>query len=245
MIDSKPAYFISDLHLGARYPGARPEREAELIRFLRTRARLASHLFIVGDLFEFWMEYRNYIPKEFIRTLTALQELVDHGVEVHYLSGNHDFNLGNFFSERLGIRTHHAPLEIALQGRKLLLLHGDGLAHSDWKYRWMKSVLVHPLANRCFHWIHPDVGMALAHALSGFSRDRHGNQPRKLDEYEAASRSLLAKSGVDILMHGHTHAAFVKSVPEGIYVNSGEWLYKMEFIAMRDGICRVEGLKDA
>jgi UDP-2,3-diacylglucosamine hydrolase len=172
--------------------------------------------------------------------LAALAALSRSGVEVHYLSGNHDFNLGRFFADTLGLQVHSGPLALDLQGRKLLLLHGDGLARSDWKYRIMKKVMTHPLSNRCFRLIHPDFGMGLARALSKLSRDKHQNRPRHMDEYEAASRELLASGKHDIVMHGHTHAAFVKTVPEGVYVNSGEWLHKMEYAAMTGGECRIE-----
>lgn len=237
---NKPAYFISDLHLGATYRGLRADREDLLVRFLERKASEASHLFILGDLFEFWMEYRSFIPKEHFRILAALGRLADAGVEVHYLSGNHDFNLGSFFEESLGLHTHDGPLALELQGRKMLLLHGDGLARSDWKYRVMKRIMTHPLSNRGFRLIHPDFGMALARRLSKASRDQHQNEPRHMDEYEAASRALLKQGAHDILMHGHTHAAFVKTFPEGIYINSGEWLQRMEFVAMQDGVCRIE-----
>ena len=237
---ARPAYFISDLHLGARYRGMPPERETWLLRFLREEAPRASHLFILGDLFEFWMEYRYFVPKGHVRVLAALEGLARAGVEVHYLAGNHDFNLGAFFRDQLGLRVHADGLRLELQGKRLMLLHGDGLAATDGRYRVMKKIFRHPLANFLFRLVHPDWGMGLAHALSGLSRDRHGNRPRKLDEYEAAGRALLAQRDCDILMHGHTHAAFVKEVPEGIYVNSGEWLYEMKYVAMENGACRVE-----
>ncbi len=234
------AYFISDLHLGALYSDLNPEREKILVRFLEEKAALGQQLFILGDLFEFWMEYRFYIQKDHFRTLAALGELVKKGVKVYYLSGNHDFNLGEFFQKTLGIEVHTKPLSISLQGKKMLLLHGDGEAKSDWKYRILNKIMVHPLANTCFKWVHPDLGMALARSLSKLSRDQHHNKPRFMEEYEAASLNHLRKSGADILMHGHTHAAFVKTFPEGIYVNCGEWLYDMKYIAMSEGICRVE-----
>jgi UDP-2,3-diacylglucosamine hydrolase len=236
---TETAYFISDLHLGARYAKARPEREAQFRRFLEDTASQASHLFILGDLFEFWMEYRHYIPKAHFRTLAALSRLAESGVEVHYLCGNHDFNPGPFFGEHLGMQIHTEPLAVELQGKKMLLLHGDGLAASDWKYRLMKKITVHSWSNHAFKWLHPDRGMELARFLSKLSRDRHGNQPRGLKEYEAACRALLLQ-GYDIVMHGHTHAAFVREFPEGVYVNSGEWLERMEYISLRDGQCRLE-----
>jgi UDP-2,3-diacylglucosamine hydrolase len=240
MPESALAYFISDIHLGARYRGMPPERETWLLRFLREEAPRAAQLFVLGDLFEFWMEYRSFVPKGHFRVLAALEALARAGVEVHYLAGNHDFNLGRFFRDQLGIQVHDDGILVTLQGKRLRLLHGDGLAATDGRYRLMKKVFRHPLSNFLFRILHPDWGMGLAHALSGLSRDQHGNRPRKLDEYEAAGRALLAAGDCDIVMHGHTHAAFVKQVPEGVYVNSGEWLYGMKYIAMEGGTCRVE-----
>ncbi len=236
----KPAYFISDLHLGALYRGLKPDRERLLVHFLEQKAHKASHLFILGDLFEFWMEYRSFIPKDYFQTLSALGRLAQSGVEIHYLSGNHDFNLGHFFQDTLGFKIHSDSLALELQGKKILLLHGDGLAKSDWKYRILKRILRHKLSNRTFQLLHPDFGMGLARAVGKLSRDRHQNLPRFMDQYEAASRKLLADGNHDILIHGHTHAAFVKDVPEGIYVNSGEWLHEMKYVAMTQGCCRIE-----
>ncbi len=234
------AYFISDLHLGAAHAGLDPDREILVLRFLREKAAAASHLFILGDLFEFWMEYRSYVPKEHFRILAALEALARQGVEVHYLSGNHDFNLGGFFREHVGLRVHADEIRVELQGKRLLLLHGDGLAKSDWRYRIMKKVFRHRLSGFLFRLLHPDFGMGLARWSSKASRDQHQNRPRHMDEYEAAGRALLAEGSHDVLIHGHTHAAFVKEFPEGIYVNSGEWLTRMEYVAMENGACRIE-----
>jgi UDP-2,3-diacylglucosamine hydrolase len=232
-------FFVSDLHFGADYGKAHPDREGHFVRFLETRVPGASHLFILGDLFEFWMEYRNYVPKKHFRVLAALARLVEQGVEVHYLSGNHDFNLGSFFGDSLGLKVHQGPVPVELQGKRVLLLHGDGLASSDWKYRLVKKIMLHPWSNGAFRLLHPDFGMELAKGLSKLSRDRHGNRPRFLEQYEKASRKLLAQ-GHDVVMHGHSHAGFVKRLPEGVYVNSGEWLERMEFVVMRGGVCSLE-----
>lgn len=240
MSDGPIAYFISDLHLGASYRNLDPGRENLVLRFLEEKAAAASHLFILGDLFEFWMEYASFIPKQHFRILAALEGLARRNVQVHYLSGNHDFNLGSFFRDDMGLNVHEDELRIELQGKRLLLLHGDGLPPSDWRYRVMKRVVRHPLSNRLFKLLHPDLGMGLARAASKASRDQHQNRPRKMDEYEAAGRALLGVGGLDILIHGHTHAAFVKTFPEGVYVNSGEWLTKMEYVAMAAGRCRIE-----
>ena len=141
------AYFVSDLHLGANYPKAYPNREAYFCDFLDEITDTASHLFILGDLFEFWMEYKHFIPKHHFVMLTKLKKLSDVGVEVHYLSGNHDFNLGEFFGETLNLRVHQKDFIINLQGKSLYLLHGDGLDKSDWKYTIMKKVLTLKISN--------------------------------------------------------------------------------------------------
>ena len=230
------AVFVSDLHLGALYPKANPKRAELFVEFLNSWTGQAGHLVILGDLFEFWMEYRHYIPKGYFDVLAAIRDLQRRGTEIHYLCGNHDFNLGNFFSESLGITVHDGPLELTLQGKRVLLLHGDGLDPTDISYRLMRAVLRHPLSNRLYRLLHPDLGMALALRVGKLSRDRHGNVPRHLPKYEAAARKML-QQGHDILVHGHVHAGFVKNLPEGTYVNTGEWFERLQYVEMKNGKC--------
>ncbi|HEX2612341.1 MAG TPA: UDP-2,3-diacylglucosamine diphosphatase, partial [Fibrobacteria bacterium] len=124
---SLPAYFVSDLHLGTRYAGARADRAEKFEQFVEGLQGQASRLFLLGDLFEFWMEYKHFIPKAQFGVLAALRNLRNSGVPIDYLAGNHDFNLGTFFRDSLGIETHDGPLAVELQGRRVLLLHGDGM----------------------------------------------------------------------------------------------------------------------
>ncbi len=236
---SRRAFFISDLHLGARYPKSHPHRAELFETFLRARADDAEQVFILGDLFEFWMEYHHYIPKHHFGVLAALRDLTGRGIPVHYLAGNHDFDLGAFFREQLGVATHADALAVEVQGRRLLLLHGDGMDAGDGAYRLVKRVIRSPLAGRLFRALHPDLGMALALAVGKLSRDRHGNVPRHLARYENAARALL-RQGNDIVMHGHVHAGFVKHLPEGIYVNTGEWLERLQYVEMADGECALK-----
>ena len=235
----KSAFFVSDVHLGALYAKADPRRAGHLEDFLRALGEKADRLFILGDLFEFWMEYRHYVPKGHFGVLSALRDLVRGGVPVHYLSGNHDFSLGNFFKDELGIEIHRGPVAMELQGRRLLLLHGDGMDPGDWAYRAVKRVLSHPLVNRWYRLLHPDLGMVLALKAAKLSRDRHGNVPRHLDRYETAARRLLLQ-GHDIVMHGHVHAGFVKKLPEGVYVNTGEWFERLQYVEMAQGECELK-----
>ncbi len=230
------AFFISDVHLGALYAQADPRRAAYLEDFLRSLPEKAARLFILGDLFEFWMEHRHYIPKGHFGVLTALRDLGRSGVPVHYLCGNHDFTLGNFFREELGVETHDGPLAIELQGKRLLLLHGDGMGSGDLAYKAVKKIARSRWAGVLYRLLHPDLGMDIALRASKLSRDRHGNVPRHLDRYEAAARALLHQ-GHDIVMHGHVHAGFVKKLPEGVYVNTGEWFERLQYVEMVDGEC--------
>ncbi len=234
---STSAFFVSDLHLGTQYKDADPGRAAGFETFLRSLIGRASHLFLLGDVFEFWMEYRYYIPKNHFEILAALNELRRSGVEIHYLCGNHDFNLGTFFRDKMGIETHDRPFEIQLQDKKLLLLHGDGMNPDDRAYRFVRRVLHHPLSNRLYRLLHPDLGMAIANTVGRLSRNHTGNVPRFLPQYEAAARKLMVEHRVDILIHGHVHAGFVKQLPEGIYVNTGEWLEKLQYVEMTNGEC--------
>lgn len=239
------AFVISDLHLGTRYGAADAGREALFEEWIRGLTGRATHLILLGDVFEFWMEYRHYIPKHHLGVLSALYELRRSGVEIHYVCGNHDFNLGEFFRDSLGIITHNGPFEINLQGKRMLLLHGDGLNPRDWKYRLVRKVLHHPFSNWAWKLLHPDLGMKIALGVGKTSRDQEtpenyiGNDPVRLAQYEEKARSLLRR-GYDIVMHGHIHVGFVKHVPEGVYVNTGEWLKRLEYVEMTDGACALK-----
>ena len=140
----KSAFFVSDLHLGSLYKNAKPDRNVAFEAFLRSLTGRASHLFLLGDVFEFWMEHRYYIPKDHFGVLSALLELRRSGVEIHYVCGNHDFNLGTFFRDQIGAEIHDGSFHMELQGKRLLLLHGDGLNPDDKAYRFVRRILHHP-----------------------------------------------------------------------------------------------------
>ncbi len=241
---SLPAVFVSDLHLGTRYAGARQDREEKFEKFVEGLQGRVSRLFLLGDLFEFWMEYRHFVPKHHFGVLAALRNLRRSGVPIDYLAGNHDFNLGTFFRDELGIETHDGPLAVELQGKRLLLLHGDGMDPADKVYRLVKGVLRHPVSNRAWKVIHPDLGMRIALGVGKASRDMHHGMARGLPRYEAEARRLMREGGHDVLMHGHVHAGFVKRVPEGLYVNTGEWVKRLEYVEMRDGECALKTYDD-
>ena len=232
----KSAIFISDIHLGCSPTDALPNREELLSQKLKEWQNSASHVFLLGDVFEFWMEYNSFIPKEHFWFLAELKNLVAAGVEVHYLPGNHDFNLGDFFSKQLGIIVHEDEIQISIQGKNLYLVHGDGIAKSDWKYRIIKKIIKHPLSNWIFKLLHPDWGMFLARLVSQTSRDHGSHQSTPYDEYEIAAWDLLEKNNADIVIHGHTHRPHIKTKNDKVYANSGQWLFAANFLELNDGI---------
>jgi UDP-2,3-diacylglucosamine hydrolase len=169
-------YFISDVHLGMGNKQQEREKEDQLLGFLRSILPKAERLFIVGDLFDFWFEYTTVIPKGFHRTLASIQEYTERGIPVHYLAGNHDFWMGDYFKTELGMQLHFEPFEISVDGKRLFLHHGDGLALNDLGYRMIKPVLRNRLNIWLYRWLHPDIGVKLAKGSSRSSRQYTSNK---------------------------------------------------------------------
>lgn len=165
-------YFFSDVHLGLGSAASNRDREAALLRFLaKVREERPEALYIVGDLFDYWFEYRTVIPRGFSRTIGALAALVDAGVRVEYLVGNHDFGHRDFFEREIGISVHFDDIERTIAGRRCYLAHGDGKAFNDTGYAILKRVLRARVSNALFRLIHPDLGIGLAAFASRRSRD--------------------------------------------------------------------------
>ncbi|MCL2260062.1 MAG: UDP-2,3-diacylglucosamine diphosphatase [Fibromonadales bacterium] len=230
------AYFISDAHLGVSPAGSVPQREDHLIAFLKELEGKASHLFIVGDLFEFWYEYNFYAPSKYFRLLRALADLKDKGCEVKLVRGNHDFAIGCFFKRELGIETcSHFIAE--LHGRRVYVCHGDGLARGDSSYRFFRKVLDLKLNRFLFKWIHPDIGMRIAFSVGSNSRDFNKKRIVPEEEYLENVRKIMRKHGCDTFVHGHNHTGGLWKVPEGVVINCGQWLFEENFSFISEKNC--------
>ena len=229
------AYFISDLHLGAREIEDKEKQEKLFGDFLRHIESNASHLFIVGDFFDFWYEYRTVIPKQYFPVLCTLQRFHEKGIQMHYLAGNHDFALGQFFDRYLNIRTYSDDLSITLVGKKFYLFHGDGLEKKDRGYRLLKRILRSRTNQKLFRLIHPDFGIRLAKLVSGTSRKYNttDNQSRSEEEYFAFAEERFAE-GYDYVIMGHRHNPLVYEKEGKKYVNLGDWIYHYSY-AVFDG----------
>ncbi len=220
---SKSVYFLSDAHLGGE------EQSKEKIK------EEAEYLYLVGDLFEFWFEYKNAIPRDHFRILTKLKELVDHGVKINYLVGNHDFWLGDFLPKHLNIPIFKDHLEVVHQGKRIFLSHGDGLAKKDWGYRILKKILRNRVNIFLYRQIPPDISYPLAKFVS--RRSRNWVQMRDndfLQEYENFAKSKI-EQGYDAVILAHTHTPVFQNLGKGVYLNLGDWFLHFTYGKLYDG----------
>jgi UDP-2,3-diacylglucosamine hydrolase len=228
-------YFISDAHLGLPIHGC-SERERHLISFLREFVRGERILFIVGDLFDFWIEYRSAIRPEYFPVLHEIRNVIESGGEVHYLAGNHDFMLGSFLEKTIGVRLYPGHVSTMLQGKKLHLFHGDGLIRRDVGYRVLKKILRNPFNQKLFKFLHPDLGVPLGSFCSGSSRKVTSKFITEdiLEEYRAHARRAMSE-GSDIVLFGHTHRPEIRHYDGKTYCNTGEWIRQYTFAKLEGG----------
>jgi len=231
----RKAYFISDVHLGLESPERENEKQKRLLAFFDRAAADASGLFILGDLFDAWIEYRTVIPKGFHRVLAKLHDLSDSGLELHYLVGNHDFWMRDYFSRELGIKMHVDSFDIELDGRKVHLHHGDGLDPRDTGYRFLRKVLRNRFSIWLFSWLHPDLGVALARSSSKSSRSYTATKDFGADDGMRDYAARRIAGGSDIVIMGHRHVPRCEKIGTGTYVNLGDWITHNTYAVLADG----------
>ncbi len=233
------AYFLSDAHLGAGSREIEGPRERRLRAFLRSIEGRASHLYVVGDLFDFWFEWGAAIPRRHFAVLAALERLIESGTRVTWLNGNHDFWLGRFPAE-IGIHTVDGAHAVELQGRRIWLHHGDGLIGGDLGYRALKRVVRHPLSVRLYQLLHPDWAMGLAHAVSHGSRRSRAEKPLEPERLWREIALPRFAEGYDAVMVGHFHHAYERREREGEFFILGDWMRFFTYVVLEDGRLRME-----
>ncbi len=233
-------YFFADAHLGTDPREQEAAREARLHDFLSSLVGRASALYIVGDLFDFWFEYRTAIARRHFGTLAALQRLSQAGVKITYLNGNHDFWLGPFLRDELGIQTHEDALALDLQGHHIWLHHGDGLASGDLGYKMLKRVLRNPASIALYGLLHPDLGIPFAHVVSRWSRHSRGDRPLDGDRLWTRIASPRFDEGFDTVMVGHFHHAWERRDGTRSFFMLGDWIETFTYVVLRDGVFTLE-----
>jgi len=228
--EGKKIYFLSDFHLGAPDHKTSLVREKLIIQFLDYARKDACEIFIVGDLFDFWYEYRTVVPKGYTRILGKLAEISDSGIAIHFFVGNHDMWMSGYFEQELNIPVYHEPKIFMRQGKKFLIGHGDGLGPGDHGYKLIKKIFRNKFCQGLFGILPPAVGVGLANYLSRKSRavtgqvDEHflGEDQEWLIVY---CKEILKTTRFDYLIFGHRHLPIDFRFEDGSrYINLGDWI---------------------
>lgn len=230
MMANKNIYFLSDFHLGAPNQAGSLEREKILVQFLNDIKDNASEIFLVGDMFDFWYEYRKVVPKGFTRLLGKLAELSDAGIALHFFVGNHDMWMRDYFQTELNIPVYFEPKEFERNNKTFLIGHGDGLGPGDHGYKRLKKVFRNPVSKWLFGMLPPVAGMGLAHYMSRRSRVQTGSTEEVFlgEEKEwliIYSKEMLQKKKVDFFVFGHRHLPIDYRLNDASrYINLGDWI---------------------
>lgn len=226
----KKIYFSSDNHLGAPTKEESLVREKKFVRWLDSVKEDAAAIFLLGDLFDFWFEYKQVVPKGFVRVLGKLAEITDAGIPVYFFVGNHDLWMRDYFEKELQIPTYRNSKEFVFNDTVFLIGHGDGKGPGDKGYKRMKKVFTFPFFNWLFRWLHPDLGMRLAKYLSVKNKLISGEEDKDfLGENKEwlvlyAKRKLKEKH-YDYFVFGHRHLPMELKVGENsTYYNLGDWI---------------------
>jgi len=231
-------YFISDIHLAFReseYEKAKRARLTDFLDFVRADDE-ASALYLVGDIFDFWFEWYHVVPRYWFPIFYKLRQLLEKGLDVVFITGNHDFFIGKYMQEEIGIRCFDESTQLEVAGKRFFIAHGDGLAKEDGGYRFMKRIIRNPLSIFLFKTFLPaDWGMQLAKAASHSSRTLIKiEKPTWAEEYFNYARSKFSE-GFDYVIMGHTHFPLQREENGKVYVNTGDWVSAYTY-ALFDGV---------
>jgi len=228
--EGKKIYFASDNHLGAPTRKESMPREKKFVAWLDFAKQDAAAIFLLGDLFDFWFEYKTVVPKGFTRTLGKLAEITDAGIPVYYFVGNHDLWMNGYFEEELNIPVFHKPQQFTFDNISFFIGHGDGLGPGDKGYKRMKKVFTNPVSQWVYKWLHPDVGVKLAQYLSVKNKLISGDEDIKFlgEEKEwlvQYCKRKLEQEHYDYFVFGHRHLPLEFDLNgKAQYVNLGDWI---------------------
>lgn len=233
-------YFISDLHLGVDAAQTSIEREKKFVQWLDFVSKDATEIYLLGDIFDMWFEYKHALPRGFSRVLGKFAELADSGILFHYFTGNHDMWVKTYFSEEMGMKIYRQPIVKILADQKFLLGHGDGLGRGDYGYKLIKRIFAGKINQWLFARLHPNFAMGLAGFFSKKSRAANGKYDAEFTSVEDEvlvhyCRQYLEKEHIDYFIFGHRHLKLDVQIGEkSRYINLGQWLSGKSY-AVYDG----------
>lgn len=240
MEPSKKIYFLSDFHLGAPDAASSLVREKKIIQFLDEIKKDAAEIFILGDLFDFWYEYKKVVPKGYVRILGKLAELSDSNIPLYFFVGNHDMWMNDYFQKELNIPVFFEPKEFVYSGKRFLIGHGDGLGPGDHGYKFIKKIFRNKVCKWFFGILPPYIGMGIAGYFSRKSRAQTGQTDEVFlgEDKEwlvIYSKEILQKEHYDYFIFGHRHLPLdIKLNDKSRYINLGDWI-KYNSYAVFDG----------
>lgn len=230
MKEGKKIYFASDFHLGVPDKESSLIREKKIIRWLDKAAVDAEEIWLLGDLFDFWFDYKKVVPRGFVRLLGKMAEITDSGTPITVFTGNHDMWFFDYLQKEIGVTLYRKPVTRTWGNKKFMIGHGDGLGPGDKGYKFIKKVFSNKICQWLFRWIHPDIGIGIADFFSGKSRATTGDYDKIYlgDDKEWLAiycREVLKSEHFDYFIFGHRHLPIDISVGENSrYINLGEWI---------------------
>ena len=237
----KKIYFLSDVHLGAPVLSNNRERERRLVKCLESIRPDCGELFLLGDIFDFWFEYKWAVPKGFTRFLSKIGEFTDQGIPVHFFTGNHDIWAFDYLPEECGVTLHTRNTIFNVAGTRFFIGHGDALNPRDKGYLFLYRTFHNRFLQRCFRWVHPDIGIWIARKWSSHSRLENGRieaeafRGEEEEEIVRFCKEVLLHRHFDYFIFGHRH--YPIDLPLGNdsrYINTGDWITYYSF-AVFDG----------
>lgn len=243
-------YFASDFHLGANAKLPTELREKLVVEWLEEVSEDADGIYLVGDIFDFWFEYKKSIPKGFTRILGKLAAICDRGIPVYFFPGNHDMWVFDYLPEEIGLEVVRKEYFAELDGVKLYIHHGDGLGPGDYKYKFLKRIFASRICQWLFSAVHPTIGMGIAHAWSARSRATQGRREVFINReeewlYQYVKEQIKSYPEVDIFLFGHRHLAIDIKVEGGArYINLGEWLFNQTYGVLDNGVFELVAYKN-
>lgn len=232
---TKKIYFASDFHLGVPTFEKSREREDAIVAWLTHAQKDAEKIFLVGDIFDFWFEYKHSIPKGFVRLQGKLAELVDQEIEVIFFIGNHDMWMFDYFEKEIGVKIYRKEREFELLGTKFFIGHGDGLGPGDKGYKFIKKVFANKFCQWCFARLHPNLGIGMANYWSRKSRGKEKEPQEFLGEDKEWLVTYTKEKSQEVdaryFIFGHRHLPIEFELPNGSkYINLGDWINHRTYV---------------
>ena len=238
----KKTYFISDLHLGAKYMADQLDREKRVCRFLDTIKDDAAELYLLGDILDYWYEYKYVVPRGYIRFLGKLAELADSGVKITWVTGNHDVWLFDYLRDQIGLTVLYGNTVVETQGKRILIAHGDDVGVQPAMYRFTRWCFYNKVCQWLYASIHPRWTYPIATGWSNENRSRRDPEQLKAISERAASRLIdfsreyhAGHPDVEAFVYGHIHIARVErqqGMPPVLFL--GEWISLNTYVVLDD-----------